>query len=157
MSEAEQEEYWVKVFSKNVKNCLRRLNDFIEKLEQTNERVSVAIEGQEGVQEMEAFMNDDWSCIAEVTDCRDELVDIRQSLQDQKPPSENWSLITATEDRFNQMIQMTAQMQQVMIVNNKCNNNNSSHKWNSQVACTLQQVIQQSYRNWKFHLLAEKS
>ena len=64
---------------------------------------------------MEALMNDDWSCIAEVTDCRDEFVDIQQSFQDQKPPSENWSSITVTEDRFNQMIQMTVQMQQVMI------------------------------------------
>ena len=50
-----------------------------------------------------------------MTDCRDELVDIQQSLKDQKPPSENWSSITVTEDRFNQMIQMTAQMQQLMI------------------------------------------
>ena len=45
ISEAEQEEYQVKIFSKNVRNCLRRLNDFIEKMEQTNERLSVAIEG----------------------------------------------------------------------------------------------------------------
>ena len=74
----------------------------------------MAIEGQEGAQEMEALINDDWSCIAEVTDCRDELVHIQQSLQDQKPPSENWSPINVTDDRFNQMIQMTAQMQQVM-------------------------------------------
>ena len=131
ISEAEQEEYELKIFSKNVRNCLRRLNDFIEKLEQTNERLSVAIEGQEGAQEMEALINDVWSCIAEVTDCRDELVDIQQSLQDQKPPSENWTSITVTEDRFNQMIQVTAQMQQVMI-----------GQWNSQVAGTLQQVIQ---------------
>ena len=114
ISEAEQEEYEVKIFSKNVRNCLRRLNDFIEKLEQTNERLSVAIEGQEGAQEMEALMSDDWSYNAEVTDCRDELVDIQQSLHDQKPSSENWSSVTVTEDRFNQMIQMTAQMQQVM-------------------------------------------
>ena len=71
----------------------------------------MAIEGQE----MEALMNDDWSCIAEITDCRDDLVDIQQSLQDQKPPLENWSSITVTEDRFNQMNQMTAQKQQVMI------------------------------------------
>ena len=33
ISEAEQEEYEVKIFSKNVRNCLRRLNDFMEKLE----------------------------------------------------------------------------------------------------------------------------
>ena len=68
----------------------------------------MAIEGQEEAQEMEALMNDDWSYIADLTDCRDELVDIQQSLQDQKPPTENWSSITVSEDRFNQMIQMTA-------------------------------------------------
>ena len=79
-----------------------------EKLEQTNERLSVAMKGQEGAQEKEALMNDDWPCIAEVTDCRGELVDIQQSLQDQEPPSENWSSITVTENRFNQMIQMIA-------------------------------------------------
>ena len=45
---------------------------------------------------MEALKNDDWSCIAEVTDCRDELVE--QSLQDQKPPSENLSSITVTSN-----------------------------------------------------------
>ena len=76
VSEAEQEEYEVKIFSKNVRNCLRRLNDLKKKLEQTNEILSVAIEGQEGAQKVEALMNDDWSCIAEMTDCRDELVDI---------------------------------------------------------------------------------
>ena len=75
----------------------------------------MAIEGQEGGQEIEALMNNDWSCVAEVIGCCDELIDIQQSLQDQKPPSENWSSITVTEDRFNQMIQMTAQIQQVMI------------------------------------------
>ena len=68
ISESEQEEYEVKIFSKKVRNCLRRLNDFIEKLEQTNERLSVAIEGKEGAQEMEALINNDWSCITEVTD-----------------------------------------------------------------------------------------
>ena len=71
---------------------------------QTNEKFSVAIEGQEGAQEMKALVNDDWSCIAEVTDCRDELVDIQQSLQEQKPPSEDCSSITVIEDRFNRII-----------------------------------------------------
>lgn len=115
ISEAEQEQYETKVFNKNVRNCLRRINDFIEKLEQTNERLSVVTEGQDGAQEIEQLINDDWSYIAEVTDCRDELIEIQQSLQAQKSPSENWSSITVTEDRFNQMIQMTAQMQQVLI------------------------------------------
>ena len=66
--------------------------------------------------------------MAEVTDCRDELVDIQQSLQDQKPPSENWSSITVTEDMFNQMIQMTAQMQQVMIGQQQIQQQQQSHR-----------------------------
>ena len=49
----------------------------------------MAIEGQEGAEEMDVLMSEDWSCIAKVIDCRDEFVDIQQSLQDQKPPSEN--------------------------------------------------------------------
>ena len=53
-------------------------------------------------------------------------MDIYQSLQVQKSPSEHWSSFTVTEDRFNQMIQMTAQMQQVMIGLNKCNNSSSA-------------------------------
>ena len=113
--EEDAEQYESKVFSKNLKNCVNRLNDFIEKLEQTNERLSVVIEGQEGKQEVEQLINDDWSYIASVIECRDELVDIQESLQDQNLPSENWSSITVTDDRFNQMIQMTAQMQQVLI------------------------------------------
>ena len=53
--------------------------------------------------------------IASVIEFRNELVDIQESLQDQNLPSENWSSITVTEDRFNQMIQMIAQMQHVLI------------------------------------------
>ena len=64
---------------------------------------------------MEQLSNDDRSYIASVIECHDELVDIQESLQDQNLPSENWSSITVTEERFNQMIQMTAQMQQVII------------------------------------------
>ena len=115
ISEAEQEQHETKIFSKNVRNCVKRLNDFIEKLEQANERLSLGIEGQDGAQEVDLLINEDWSYISEVTNCRDELVEIEQSFQVQKSPSEHWSSITVTEDRFNQMIQMTAQMQQVMI------------------------------------------
>ncbi|MEW8545650.1 MAG: hypothetical protein AB2693_19180 [Candidatus Thiodiazotropha sp.] len=108
---ASQEQYDIKSLSKNVSNCVRRLNDYVEKLEQTNERLSVVIDGQAEAQAIEQLINNDWSYIATVTDCRDELVDIQQSLRDQKPLSESSSSITVTEDRFNQMIQMTAQMQ----------------------------------------------
>ena len=113
--EAEQEQCEAKIFNKNVRNLIRLLKEFIEKLELTNQRLLVVIEGQEGAQEIEQLMDEDWSYIAEVTECCDDLLEIQQSLQDQKSPSENWSSITVTEDRFNQMIQMTAQMQQVLI------------------------------------------
>ena len=115
ISEAEQEQYETKIFSKNVRNCVKRLNYFIEKLGQANERLSLGIEGQDGAQEVDLLINEDWSYISEVTNCHDEQVEIEQSFQVQKSPSEHWSSITVTEDRFNQMIQMTAQMQQVMI------------------------------------------
>ena len=115
ISEAEQEQFETNIYNKNVRNCVRRLNEFIEKLEQANEKLSLGIEGQSGAQEIDLLINDDWSYIAEVTICRDELVEIEQCNQVQNSPSERWSSITVTEDRFNQMIQMTAQMQQMII------------------------------------------
>ena len=75
----------------------------------------MGIEGQSGAQEIDLLINDHWSYIAEVTICCDELVEIEQCNQVQNSPSERWSSITVTEDRFNQMIQMTAQMQQMII------------------------------------------
>ena len=113
--EEESEQYGSKVFSKNLNNCIRRLTDFISQLEETDERLSIAVEGQDGAQEAEQLIKEDWSYIAALTDCRDELVDLQNSLQDQKSPAENLSSITVTEDRFNEMIQMTTQMQQVLI------------------------------------------
>ena len=113
--EEDADQYESKLFSKNLKNCVNRLNDFIKKLEQTNERLSVVIEEQEGTQEVEQLINDDWSYIASVIKCRVELMDIQESLQDQNLRSKYWSSITVTEARFNEMIQMTAHLQQVLI------------------------------------------
>ena len=89
--------------------------NFIEKLEQANKKLSLGIEGQKGAHEIDLLINDDWSYIAEVTICHDELVEIEQYNQVQNSPSERWSSITVSEDRFNQMIQMTALMQQMII------------------------------------------
>ena len=115
IEEAAQEQYEIRNFSKGLNNCITRLNDFTEKLEQTNERLSVSVDGQDGAQDVQQLIEQDWSYIAKVNDCRDELVDIQRTLQDQKSPSENVSSVTVTEDKFNQMIQITAQMQQVLI------------------------------------------
>ena len=48
-------------------------------------------------------------------DCRDELADLQASLQEQGSPRENTSSATVTEDRFDQMVQLTTQMHQVLI------------------------------------------
>ena len=108
--EQNAEQYESNVFSENLKTCVNRLNAIIEKLEQTNDRLSVVIEGQEATQEVE------WNSLSMMTGhSLPELVDIQESLQDQNLPSENWSFITVTGDRSNKKIQMTAQMQQVLI------------------------------------------
>ena len=64
---------------------------------------------------MEAQIRDDWDYVAAVMDCRDELVNLQKSFKDQRSPTDNWSSVTVTEERFNQMIQLTSQMQQVII------------------------------------------
>ena len=89
IEEAAQEQYEIRNFSKGLNNCITRLNDFTEKLEQTNERLSVSVDGQDGAQDVQQLIEQDWSYIAKVNDCRDELVDIQRTLQDQKSPSEN--------------------------------------------------------------------
>ena len=43
ISEAEQEQYEAKIFNKDVRDCIKRLNDFIEKLEQANEKLSLRV------------------------------------------------------------------------------------------------------------------
>ena len=114
VEEATLEQYEIKIVSKRLRNCINRLNEIIEKLEQTDERLSVVIDGHDGAQEVEQLITEDWSYIAEVIDSRYELEDIQQTLQDQMSPQENFKSRTFTECKFNQMIQLTVQMQQVL-------------------------------------------
>ena len=103
------------VYMRDVDTCINRMNDFVQKLEETNERVSTAIEGHDGAQEIGTQISDDWEYVWTDMDCRDELVNLHKSLQDQRSPTDNWSSITVTDDRFNQMIQLTSQIQQIII------------------------------------------
>ena len=98
---------------RDVNNCIKRLNEFITKLEEANEKLSVAMEGRDGAEEIEELIKEDWEFISSVMDCRDELMDI--NISEQKSPTDNYSSETITEDKFDQMIQMTSQMQQVII------------------------------------------
>ena len=69
------------VYMGDVDTCINRINDFVQKLEETNERLSTAIEGQDGAQEMEAQIRDDWDYVATIMDCRDELVNLQNRLR----------------------------------------------------------------------------
>ena len=101
------------LYIRDVDICIKRLNDFVQKLE-ANERLSTAIEGQDCAQEVETLIREDWGYISTVTDCRDELMELLKLSQDRRP-TDNWSSATITEDRFSQMIQLTSQMQHIII------------------------------------------
>ena len=100
---------------KNVENCIKKPNDFVEKLEDTDETLSTVIEGRDGAQEIERLISADWEYISTVMDCGDELADLQASLQEQGSPRENSSSASVTEDRFDQMVQLTTQMHKVII------------------------------------------
>ena len=115
IQEATKEQYEILFFSKRLSNCISRLNDIIEKLEQTDEKLSVVVDGHDGAQEAEQLITEDWSYIAEVVDSRYELEDIQQTLQVQRSSQENVSSRYVKENKFNQVLQLTAQMQNILI------------------------------------------
>ena len=84
-------------------------------MEQTDEKLSVVVDGHDGAQEVEQLITEDWSYIAEVVDSRYELEDIQQTLQVQRSSQENVSSRYVKENKFNQVLQLTAQMQNILI------------------------------------------
>ena len=84
-------------------------------MEQTDERLSVVVDGHDGAQEVEQLITEDWSYIAEVVDSRYELEDIQQTLQVQSSSQENVSSRYVKENKFNQVLQLTAQMKNILI------------------------------------------
>ena len=111
----DREEEDVKVLKQNVKSCIKRLNDFQQKLEDTGIQVSTIVDGQDGEDEILEVIKADWDYISTVMDCRDELINLKSSLQEQGSPKDNSSSVTVTDDRFDQMVQLTAQMQHILI------------------------------------------
>lgn len=67
-----------------------------------------ATAGQEGAEEIEALIRKVWDYISPVMHCQDELVHLQKSLQGQRSEIDNWSSVTVTEQRFDQMIHLTA-------------------------------------------------
>ena len=112
---------------RDVSNCIKRLNEFITKVEEANEKLSIAIKGGDGAQEIEEIIKEDWDYISTVMDCRNELVDIQNS--DQRSPADNSCSVTVTEDMFDQVIQMTSQMQQVILGQQQFNTTKNRISW----------------------------
>ena len=113
--EEDREEVEVKIFIQNVNSCVQRLTDFQQKLEDIGIQMSRIVDGQDGEDEILELIKADWDYISTVMDCRDELIKLKSSLQDQGSPKGNSSSVTVTDERFDQMVQLTAQMQQVLI------------------------------------------
>ena len=54
---------------KNVKKCIKKLNDFVEKLEDTDNKLSTVVEWRDGAQEIEGLISADWEYISTIQ-CR---------------------------------------------------------------------------------------
>ena len=51
---------------RDVNNRIKRLNEFITKLEEASEKLSIAIKGWDGAQEIEELIREDWDYISTV-------------------------------------------------------------------------------------------
>ena len=78
-------------------------------------QTSTNVDGQDGEDKILELIETGWDYISRVMDCRDELINLKSSLQEQGIPTGNSSSVTWTDDRFDQMVQLTSQMQQVLI------------------------------------------
>ena len=72
----------LKDFVLKTDECIKRLTDFCDRLEVTNEKISLAFAGTDSEDEMEELLTDDGSFVTLVIDCRDHLVTLQKSLLD---------------------------------------------------------------------------
>ena len=105
----------IEAYLKDVITCINSLDALQEKLENVGERLSIVVEGQEGEAEIIGLIQDDWDYISTVMDCRDELVGLRISLQEQVSSKENFPSMIATDKNLDKMMHLTAQLQQVLL------------------------------------------
>ena len=128
----------IKIIIKNLNNCINKINDFQQKLEDTGIKMSIVVDGQEGEDEILELIKDDWDYISTVMDCRDELINLKSSLQEQGSPKGNSSSVTVTDNRFDQMVQLITQMQQVLIGQQQLQHITMVQSNNGQVAVELE-------------------
>ena len=83
----------------NVDACINRLTTFCDKLEVTYEKISLAVAGTDGADDIEELPMEDGLFMNTVIDCRDQLVTLGKSILSDKTPSSNCSEVTITEER----------------------------------------------------------
>ena len=81
----------------------------------TNEKISLAVAGTDGEDEMEELLTEDGAFMQLVVDCRNHLVTLQKSLLEEKTPSENASAITIIDERYTRIEHLQVQMQQLLI------------------------------------------
>ena len=104
-----------KDFALKMDACIKRLSSFCDKLEITNEKISLAVEGTEEEDAMEQLLTEDGTFMTAVIDCRDELITLEKSLLSINLPSENSSAVTVIEERNSRMENLQLKMQQLML------------------------------------------
>ena len=98
----------VKVLSNKVDTCINRLNEWINKLDGTDERIS-----QENPEELEQLMTEDSILMESAFECRGELESFCKSLEDMMSAlSHSFSLATEADT---DMSQIQTQLQQMKI------------------------------------------
>ena len=103
-------------FALKIESCVNRLTSFCDKLEVTNEKISLAVTGQDCEDNIETLLAEDGTFTTSVIDCRNQLITLGKSIASDKTLSSNSSAVFITEDR-SRMEQMQLQIQQLLIDN----------------------------------------
>ena len=108
--EEDKEEIDIKELTRQLNKSIKRLTEFCEKLDFTNEKISMAVTlGADETDNIEQLINGDCTFMSSAVDCRDQLLVRQESIQDAKS-------VTNTEERVSRLEQqLNVQMQQLMI------------------------------------------
>ena len=97
----------LRVLSNKVDTCIKRLNEWVDKLDSTDERMS-----QEKPDELEQLMAEDSSLMETAFECRGDLENFHKSLEDMSALSQSVSPVNVADEGMNQI---QSQLQQLKI------------------------------------------
>ena len=88
----------IRAFSHKVTNCIKRINDFIGKLDNCNERMSL-----EAMDDHEQLILSDSSVIEKALDCCGDLECFQDTLHDMLAPPQDFSRHSLTDDGISKL------------------------------------------------------